>query len=50
MIGEKINPTGRKKLVEALVNRDYKYVLNLAVQQAAIGAEVLDVILGTPGI
>ena len=50
VIGEKINPTGRKKLAEALVNRDYEYICNLARQQVAGGADVLDVNVGAPGI
>jgi 5-methyltetrahydrofolate--homocysteine methyltransferase len=50
MIGEKINPTGRKKLAEALANRDYEYIRNLATQQVAAGADILDVNVGAPGI
>ncbi len=50
MIGEKINPTGRKKLAEALANRDYDYICKLATQQVAAGANVLDVNVGAPGI
>jgi 5-methyltetrahydrofolate--homocysteine methyltransferase len=50
VIGEKINPTGRKKLAEALVNRDYEYICNIARQQVAGGADVLDVNVGAPGI
>lgn len=50
VIGEKINPTGRKKLAEALANRDYEYIRGLATQQVAAGADVLDVNVGAPGI
>jgi len=50
VIGEKINPTGRKKLAEALANRDYEYICSLARQQVAGGADVLDVNVGAPGI
>ena len=50
IIGEKINPTGRKKLVEALVTRDYEYIHTLAIQQVAAGADILDVNVGAPGV
>ncbi len=50
VIGEKINPTGRKKLAEALANRDSEYIRGLATQQVAAGADVLDVNVGAPGI
>lgn len=50
IIGEKINPTGRKKLAAALENRDYDYIRDLAVRQVASGADVLDVNVGAPGI
>jgi 5-methyltetrahydrofolate--homocysteine methyltransferase len=50
MIGEKINPTGRKKLAEALVNQDYDYICQLARQQVGAGADLLDVNVGAPGI
>lgn len=50
VIGEKINPTGRKKLAEALANRDYEYIRSLATQQVAAGADILDVNVGAPGI
>lgn len=50
MIGEKINPTGRKKLAEALQQRDFNYVRELAVKQVEFGADVLDVNVGVPGL
>lgn len=50
MIGEKINPTGRKKLAAALTEEDLDYVRQLALDQAAWGADVLDVNVGVPGI
>jgi 5-methyltetrahydrofolate--homocysteine methyltransferase len=50
MIGEKINPTGRKRLAAALADGDYDYVVNLAVSQVEAGADVLDVNVGVPGI
>jgi 5-methyltetrahydrofolate--homocysteine methyltransferase len=50
MIGEKINPTGRKRLAQALRDMDLNYVRGLARQQAAGGADLLDVNVGVPGI
>ncbi len=50
MIGEKINPTGRKKLAAALSEGNLNYVRQLALDQAAWGADVLDVNVGAPGI
>ena len=50
VIGEKINPTGRKKLAAALQARDFDYVVELATTQVAWGADVLDVNVGVPGI
>ena len=49
LIGEKINPTGRKKLAAALVERNLDYIRNLATSQVAAGADVLDVNVGMPG-
>jgi 5-methyltetrahydrofolate--homocysteine methyltransferase len=50
IIGEKINPTGRKKLAAALKGGDYDYVRNLAIRQVEMGANILDVNVGVPGI
>ena len=50
IIGEKINPTGRKKLAAALKAGDYDYVRNLATKQVEAGADILDVNVGVPGI
>jgi 5-methyltetrahydrofolate--homocysteine methyltransferase len=50
MIGEKINPTGRKKLAAALIEGNLDFVRQLAESQVAWGAEVLDVNVGTPGL
>jgi len=50
IIGERINPTGKKRLREALVNDDTAYVLREAVAQTEAGAHVLDVNTGVPGI
>jgi 5-methyltetrahydrofolate--homocysteine methyltransferase len=48
IIGEKINPTGRKKMVEALHQQDFDYIRELALSQVKAGAEVLDVNVGLP--
>ena len=50
IIGEKINPTGRKKLAAALKEGNLDYVRELAEKQVAAGADVLDVNVGVPGI
>jgi 5-methyltetrahydrofolate--homocysteine methyltransferase len=50
MIGEKINPTGLKKLGQALVEQNFEYVKHLAQRQVAWGADVLDVNVGHPQI
>ncbi|HEY3311764.1 MAG TPA: dihydropteroate synthase [Anaerolineales bacterium] len=50
MIGEKINPTGNKKLAAALQENNLEFVRKLAQRQVAWGAEVLDVNVGVPGL
>ena len=50
VIGERINPTGKKRLRKALEEGDMAYVLNEAIAQEERGAEVLDVNVGTPGV
>jgi 5-methyltetrahydrofolate--homocysteine methyltransferase len=50
VIGEKINPTGRKKLAAALQEGNLDYVRSLADKQIAAGADVLDVNVGVPGV
>jgi 5-methyltetrahydrofolate--homocysteine methyltransferase len=50
MIGEKINPTGNKKLAAALQSGDLALVAGLAERQVAWGAEVLDINVGVPGL
>lgn len=49
IIGESINPTGRKKLAAALQDRDFSHIGELAVRQAAAGADILDVNVGVLG-
>lgn len=50
MIGEKINPTGHKKLAQALKEHDFDYVRRLATAQVEAGAQVLDINVGVPGM
>lgn len=49
IIGEKINPTGRKKLAAALQEGNLDYVRDLAKKQIEAGADVLDVNVGMAG-
>lgn len=50
VIGERINPTGKKRFKQALLNHDIDYILGQAVEQVHAGAEILDVNVGMPGI
>lgn len=50
VIGERINPTGKKRLQQALLEGNSDYVLELAVGQEDAGADVLDVNVGCPGV
>lgn len=50
IIGERINPTGKKRLKEALKNQELDYVCRLALEQISSTAHILDVNVGTPGI
>lgn len=50
VIGERINPTGKKALREALKNNDMDYVLATAVSQTEAGSHILDVNVGAPGV
>ena len=50
IIGERINPTGKKTLQQELKNGNMAYVRNLAREQAAAGADLLDLNAGMPGI
>jgi 5-methyltetrahydrofolate--homocysteine methyltransferase len=50
IIGERINPTGKPKLKQALKDGDYDYVLREGILQTEQGAEALDVNAGVPGI
>ncbi len=50
IIGERINPTGKPRLKEAILNSDYDYICRLALEQIDSGAAILDVNVGVPGI
>lgn len=49
VIGERINPTGKKVLREAILTENWDYILKTAVDQTEAGADILDVNVGVPG-
>ena len=49
VVGERINPTGKKRFQQALREGDMDYILTQAVSQADAGAQMLDVNVGLPG-
>ena len=50
VIGERINPTGKKRLQQALLEDDTDYLVEMAIRQADAGADLLDVNVGYPGV
>ncbi len=50
LIGERINPTGKKKIKEALREENYNFILNEGLSQVDRGVKVLDVNAGLPEI
>ncbi len=50
LIGERINPTGKKKIKEALREKDYSFILNEGIRQVDAGVHLLDVNAGLPEI
>lgn len=50
IIGERINPTGKKLFKEALKKHDLDYIMRQALEQTGAGAEILDVNVGLPDI
>ncbi len=50
IIGERINPTGKKLFKEALRNNDLDYILTQGIEQVNAGADILDVNVGLPEI
>ncbi len=50
IVGERINPTGKKRFQRALRENDLNYILEQAIEQEDAGADILDVNVGLPGI
>lgn len=50
VIGERINPTGKKRMKEALLRDDVDFMLSQALEQVQAGADILDVNVGLPEI
>ena len=50
LIGERINPTGKKRFKQALVEQDLDYILNEGIAQQEKGVHILDVNVGLPEI
>ncbi len=50
LIGERINPTGKKRFKQALIEDDVDYILNVGLEEAEKGAHILDVNVGLPDI
>lgn len=50
IIGERINPTGKKIFKQALIDHNIDYILGQAIEQTSAGAEILDVNVGLPDI
>ena len=50
IVGERINPTGKKKFKEALRSHDIDYILSQGLEQESAGADALDVNVGLPEI
>ena len=50
LVGERINPTGKRRFKEALISRDIDYILNEGLAEERCGAHILDVNVGLPEI
>jgi len=50
VIGERINPTGKKRFQQALREGDMNYIIAQAIEQEEAGAQILDINVGLPGI
>lgn len=50
VIGERINPTGKKRFQQALREGDMNYIMERAIEQADAGADILDINVGLPGL
>lgn len=49
-VGERINPTGKKRFQQALLEEDLDYIASIAIEQKEAGARILDVNVGFPGV
>ena len=49
VIGENLNPTGRKDIRDAISRNDMNYIASLALRQAEAGADIIDINVGAPG-
>ncbi|WP_281521847.1 homocysteine S-methyltransferase family protein [Dubosiella newyorkensis] len=49
-IGERLNPTGKKRFQQALLEEDLDYIVSIALEQKEAGADLLDVNVGHPGV
>ena len=50
VIGERVNPTGKKRFQQALLENDLDYIVDVAIAQMDAGADILDVNVGHPGV
>lgn len=50
IIGERLNPTGKKKLTAALKDRDFDYIIGEAIRQVEAGAHIIDINAGAAGM
>lgn len=50
VVGERLNPTGKKRFQQALLEKDFSYICKMAIEQEEAGANVLDVNVGAPGV
>lgn len=50
VVGERINPTGKKRFAQALLDQDLDYIARIALEQKDAGADILDVNVGYPGV
>ncbi|MCF0260098.1 MAG: homocysteine S-methyltransferase family protein, partial [Erysipelotrichaceae bacterium] len=49
-VGERINPTGKKRMQQALLEKDLNHLVRTALEQKDAGAKILDVNVGYPGV
>ncbi|MDU6630129.1 MAG: homocysteine S-methyltransferase family protein, partial [Lachnoanaerobaculum sp.] len=49
VVGERLNPTGKKRFQEALLNHEMEYICKVAIEEEESGADILDINVGVPG-